>query len=107
MPLNNGVGVVLMDKWDAQQARGHVWPTTTNPHRSMKFATEQFIDVVLDEIDQDYAIDERHIFILAWSSSGSSAWHDQMPYMNYSSISHFLNSKAAFTTGVSTWHQKY
>ena len=61
---------IVAPEWDRQQAQEHVWPTTTNPHKSMKFSTEQFIDVVLDEIDQDYAIDERHIFMLAWSSSG-------------------------------------
>ena len=61
---------IVAPEWDAKQAQEQVWPTTTNPHKSMKFATEQFIDVVLDEIDRDYEIDEKHIFMLAWSSSG-------------------------------------
>ncbi|MCH8822061.1 MAG: hypothetical protein IH984_01010 [Planctomycetes bacterium] len=61
---------IVAPEWDRQQAQNQVWPTTTNPHRSMKFSTEQFIDAVLDEIDKEYAIDKRHIFMLAWSSSG-------------------------------------
>ena len=61
---------IVAPEWDRQQAQKLVWPTTTNPHKSMKFTTEQFIDVVLDEIDQDYAIDEKYILMLAWSSSG-------------------------------------
>jgi len=65
---------IVAPEWDRQQARKLVWPTTTNPHPSMKFTTEQFIDAVLDEIDQDYAIDERHIFVLAWSSSGPATY---------------------------------
>lgn len=65
---------IVAPEWERQQAQELVWPTATNPHRSMKFTTEQFIDAVLDEIDQDYAIDERHIFVLAWSSSGPAAY---------------------------------
>ena len=65
---------VVAPEWDEQQAREHVWPTTTNPHKSMKFSTEQFINVVLDEIDQEHAIDKRHVFMLAWSSSGPATY---------------------------------
>ena len=65
---------LVAPEWDRQQAQRLVWPTTTNPHPSMKFTTEQFIDAVLDEIEQEYAIDERHIFILAWSSSGPATY---------------------------------
>jgi len=65
---------IVAPEWDRQQAQKLVWPTTTNPHTSMKFTTEQFIDAVLDEIDKDYAIDERHIFVLAWSSSGPATY---------------------------------
>ena len=65
---------IVAPEWDREQAQKLVWPTTTNPHPSMKFTTEQFIDAVLDEIDQDYAIDERHIFMLAWSSSGPATY---------------------------------
>ncbi|MCH8316782.1 MAG: hypothetical protein IIA64_12495, partial [Planctomycetes bacterium] len=65
---------IVAPEWDRQQAKELVWPTATNPHKSMKFATEQFIDAVLDEIDQDFAIDERHIFVLAWSSSGPATY---------------------------------
>ena len=61
---------IVAPEWDRQQGQELVWPTTTNPHTSMKFATEEFINAVLDEIDQEYAIDKRHIFMLAWSSSG-------------------------------------
>ena len=65
---------IVAPEWDRQQAQNQVWPTTTNPHRSMKFSTEQFIDAVMDEIDKDYAIDKRHIFMLAWSSSGPATY---------------------------------
>ncbi len=65
---------IVAPEWDRQQAQKLVWPTTTNPHRSMKFSTEQFIDAVLDEIDQDYTIDQRYIFVLAWSSSGPATY---------------------------------
>ena len=65
---------IVAPEWDAQQAREHVWPTTTNPHKSMNFSTEQFINVVLDEIDQEHAIDKRHVFMLAWSSSGPATY---------------------------------
>ena len=65
---------IVAPEWDRQQAKKLVWPTTTNPHPSMKFTTDQFIDAVLDEIDQEYAIDERHIFVLAWSSSGPASY---------------------------------
>ena len=68
------IAQIIAPEWDKQQARKLVWPTRTNPHPSMKFTTEQFIDVVLDEIDQDYAIDKRHIFMLAWSSSGPATY---------------------------------
>lgn len=65
---------IVAPEWDRQQAQKLVWPTTTNPHKSMRFTTEQFIDAVLDEIDQDFPIDERHIFVLAWSSSGPATY---------------------------------
>lgn len=61
---------IVAPEWDKQQAKKHVWPTKTNPHKSMKFSTEQFIDVVLDEIDKEFSIDKKYIFMLAWSSSG-------------------------------------
>ena len=65
---------IVAPEWDRQQAQKLVWPTATNPHSSMKFTTEQFIDAVLDEIDQDYTIDQGYIFVLAWSSSGPATY---------------------------------
>jgi predicted esterase len=59
-------------KWHASQKI--VWPTKVNPTDSQKFATEDFIEAVIQDVKKHYKINNRNIFTLSWSSSGPAAY---------------------------------
>jgi len=59
-------------KWHASQRI--VWPTKVNPTDSQKFATEDFIEAVIQDVKKQHKINKRNIFTLSWSSSGPAAY---------------------------------
>ena len=59
-------------KWHASQKI--VWPTKVNPTHSQKFATEDFIEAVIQDVKKHHQINKRNIFTLSWSSSGPAAY---------------------------------
>ncbi len=68
------VAQLVAPKWSADQAQAIVWPTKKNPWPQAKFATEQFVDAVIDDISKRYRIDPRYVFTLSWSSGGPAAY---------------------------------
>jgi predicted esterase len=59
-------------KWHTSQKI--VWPTKVHPIHSQKFATEDFIEAVIQDVKKHYKINKRNIFTLSWSSSGPAAY---------------------------------
>jgi beta-lactamase regulating signal transducer with metallopeptidase domain/predicted esterase len=51
-----------------------VWPTKSNPTPKMKFATEEFVEAVIDDIAKNHKLDRTKVFSLSWSSSGPAAY---------------------------------
>jgi len=68
------IAQVVAPEWDPQQARKIVWPTRTNPYAKMKFSTEELVDLVIDDVERQYAINDDHICTFSWSSSGPAAY---------------------------------
>jgi predicted esterase len=66
------VAQLVAPKWEAGQQI--VWPTQKNRVKGQKFTTEQFAADVIDEIRAKYAVDERRVFTLSWSSGGPAAY---------------------------------
>jgi len=60
--------------WSEEQFNTIVWPTRTHKWEGMQFATEDFIDAVIDDVRDQYMVDMRCIFTLTWSSSGPAAY---------------------------------
>ncbi len=59
-------------KWSAGQQI--TWPTRTNKVAGQKFATEDFVESVIEEIGTKYPLDRRRILTLSWSSGGPAAY---------------------------------
>ncbi len=51
-----------------------VWPTRKLPDRKMKFATEEFLEEILEAAMNEYPIDSRHVYALGWSSGGPPSY---------------------------------
>jgi len=51
-----------------------VWPTEKLRDEKAKFTTEKFIDSVVDDVKKKQKIDEKHVYALAWSSSGPAVY---------------------------------
>ncbi len=68
------VAQLVAPKWSPKQAQAIVWPTKKNPWPQAKFATERFVDAVIDDISKRYRIDPRYVFTLSWSSGGPAAY---------------------------------
>ncbi|MEM9940444.1 MAG: hypothetical protein AAF939_02565 [Planctomycetota bacterium] len=59
-------------KWtDRQQI---VWPTSKLKSPQMGFTTEQLVNAVIQDVKSKSTIDEKRIYILAWSSGGPAAY---------------------------------
>ena len=59
-------------KWHKKQKI--VWPTRIHPTIGQKFATEDFVEAVINDVKKRYKINDRNIFTLSWSSSGPAAY---------------------------------
>jgi predicted esterase len=59
-------------KWHGSQRI--VWPTKVNFTDNQKFATEDFIEAVIQDVKKHHQINKRNIFTLSWSSSGPAAY---------------------------------
>jgi predicted esterase len=51
-----------------------VWPTLRNRVPGMKFATEELVAKVIEDVAVKHKIDRRKIYLLAWSSGGPAAY---------------------------------
>lgn len=51
-----------------------VWPTAKLPDEKMAFATEQFVKDVIADVKAKRKIDDKRVYLLAWSSSGPAAY---------------------------------
>ncbi|HVT14313.1 MAG TPA: M56 family metallopeptidase [Fimbriimonadaceae bacterium] len=65
---------LVAPKWSNDQFDSLVWPTRKEPWHGMKFATEDFIESVIKDVEKRYKIDTSHIYSLSWSSSGPAAY---------------------------------
>lgn len=72
LPQEFLVAQLVAPKWSPQQPV--VWPTAFLPEPHAKFATEQFIGSVMEDVQKHYAVDEQRVYVLAWSSGGPAAY---------------------------------
>jgi len=59
-------------KWTPNQQI--VWPQSENMVPNMKFSTEAFIEAVVADVGRHHKVNARHVFTLAWSSSGPAVY---------------------------------
>lgn len=70
MPEGYLVAQLVAPKWTEEQAKRVVWPTVKSKVPEAKFDTETFIAEVVADVRTHHKIDDKHIYALAWSSSG-------------------------------------
>jgi predicted esterase len=51
-----------------------VWPTRKNKVAGQRFATEDFVNSVVEDVAAKHKLDRNAIFTLSWSSSGPAAY---------------------------------
>jgi predicted esterase len=62
-------------QWTPDAPNGEIiWPTKTDPVPKMKFATEDFVEAVIEDVAKKHKVDRTRIFTLSWSSSGPAAY---------------------------------
>ncbi len=59
-------------KW--RPAQQIVWPTRVNSVEGQEFATEDFVEAVVRDVQDRHMIDGRHVFALSWSSGGPAGY---------------------------------
>jgi predicted esterase len=62
----------IANKWKSNQQI--VWPTRTHRTAGMKFATEELVARIVDDVAQRHALDRSRVYLLAWSSGGPAAY---------------------------------
>jgi predicted esterase len=60
--------------WEKEQAEKLVWPTKLNPWPKIDFTCEELFAAVLEDVGKTHKLDPKHLFTLAWSSSGPLAY---------------------------------
>lgn len=60
--------------WDVQKKQQLVWPTEKFTYPAAKFTTEAQIDAALAETKKREPIDEKRVYLMAWSSGGPAAY---------------------------------
>jgi predicted esterase len=59
-------------KWTPKQEI--VWPTAKAKVDGAKFTTEEFVDLVIEDVRAKHSVDPKKVFTLSWSSSGPAAY---------------------------------
>lgn len=72
--LNNEFLIVqpVAFKWKPNQQI--VWPTRTSKVDGQKFATEDFVEAIIRDVEAKYKVDKKAVYTLSWSSSGPAAY---------------------------------
>ena len=72
--MNNDYLVVqpVAFKWKPNQQI--VWPTRKNKVDGQKFATEDFVEAIIRDVEAKYKVDKKAVYTLTWSSSGPAAY---------------------------------
>ncbi len=70
LPQGYLLAQLVAPQWSKEQLEQVVWPTRGLPWAGAKFATEEFVQAVVTDIDARYSVDTRHIYTLGWSSGG-------------------------------------
>lgn len=70
MPEGYLVAQLVAPKWTEEQAKKVVWPTAKSKVPGAGFDTETFIAEVVADARKHHKIDDKHVYALAWSSSG-------------------------------------
>ena len=68
------VAQIVAPVWSADQAKSNVWPTKLHPWPKMEFPCEELFAEVLADVGKGRELDPKHLFTLAWSSSGILAY---------------------------------
>lgn len=74
LPPGYMIAELIAPKWSDDQFSSIVWPTRKQKWASMKFATEDFIAKVIQEVGKKHKIDAAHVYTLSWSSGGPAAY---------------------------------
>lgn len=51
-----------------------VWTSDALPHDDMEFTTQEFVEAVIDEVEDEIAVDANFVFAMGWSSSGTAVY---------------------------------
>lgn len=72
MPEDFVLAQLVAVRWSPNQQI--VWPTRDDAVEGQEFATEDFVAEVVKDVSRRRQIDRRHVYTLAWSSSGPAAY---------------------------------
>lgn len=75
---NHIIAQAIAPVWDDEQAEQVVWQTQSLPWPNMEFTTEEFIAAIIDDVAEQYTLDEDHIYALGWSSGGPPVYATAM-----------------------------
>lgn len=51
-----------------------IWPTKDNRVKKMKRSTEEFVEAVIRDVQEQHKLDKDRIYTMSWSSSGPAAY---------------------------------
>ncbi|HTQ09442.1 MAG TPA: M56 family metallopeptidase [Fimbriimonadaceae bacterium] len=74
LPPGYLVAELVAPKWSDDQFQSIVWPTRKARWATMKFATEDFISTVIQQVGKSHKVDASHVYTLSWSSGGPAAY---------------------------------
>lgn len=66
------VAQIVAPRWSRTQKI--VWPLRSDDDPEVEFGSDELFDVVVDDIASRVPVDQEHIYLLAWSSSGPVAY---------------------------------
>ncbi len=76
LPPGYLIAQLVAPKWSPDQAQQLVWPTRKQRWQGMKFATEDFMDKVIEDVKKKNKVEK--VYSLSWSSGGPAAYAASM-----------------------------
>src|SRR5690242_6736291 len=78
LPAGYLIAELVAPVWSDGQAEKLVWPTRKQRWQTMKFATEDFVEKVIQDVGKHHKVDTAHVYTLSWSSSGPAPYAASM-----------------------------
>jgi hypothetical protein len=74
LPPGYLIAELVAPQWSDNQFETIVWPTRKQKWQGMKFATEDFVEKVIKDVQKKHKIDASKVYTMSWSSGGPAAY---------------------------------